>query len=172
MWVFLKTTFLSSTLLARRLHAFFATFVGGMLCAAVVLYLQSISHGLKTWEGFSPMNSFFCCPNEFVLHIFFFAKNAEVLMQASAACCHLANILIYRFFVAEQVQYYERLSPLVPLKSPLGSFSNIKAGDCLVTFSRRNIYSLKVGIVELAIATLLISYSYIVFVWCFPCIRE
>jgi hypothetical protein len=29
-----------------------------------------------------------------------------------------------------------------------------------------------VGIVELAIATLLISYSYIVFVWCFPCIRE
>lgn len=41
------------------------------------------------------------------------------------------------------VQYYERLSPLVPLKSPLGSFSNIKAGDCLVTFSRRGIYSLK-----------------------------
>ncbi|KAF8660630.1 hypothetical protein HU200_057536 [Digitaria exilis] len=41
------------------------------------------------------------------------------------------------------VQYYERLSPLVPLKSPLGSFSNIKAGDCLVTFSRREIYTLK-----------------------------
>ncbi|KAJ1293628.1 hypothetical protein BS78_01G083400 [Paspalum vaginatum] len=41
------------------------------------------------------------------------------------------------------VQYYERLSPLVPLKSPLGSFSNIKAGDCLVTFSRREIYNLK-----------------------------
>lgn len=41
------------------------------------------------------------------------------------------------------VQYYERLSPLVPLKSPLGSFSNIKAGDCFVTFSRRGIYSLK-----------------------------
>ncbi|CAN6303573.1 unnamed protein product [Urochloa humidicola] len=41
------------------------------------------------------------------------------------------------------VQYYERLSPLVPLKSPLGSFSNIKAGDCLVTFSRREIYKLK-----------------------------
>lgn len=41
------------------------------------------------------------------------------------------------------VQYYERLSPLVPLKSPLGSFSNIKAGDCLVTFSRRGIYKLK-----------------------------
>lgn len=41
------------------------------------------------------------------------------------------------------VQYYERLSPLVPLKSPLGSFSNIKAGDCLVSFSRRGIYKLK-----------------------------
>ncbi|CAL4927301.1 unnamed protein product [Urochloa decumbens] len=41
------------------------------------------------------------------------------------------------------VQYYERLSPLVPLKSPLGSFSNIKAGDCLVTFSRKEIYKLK-----------------------------
>ncbi|KAL6636910.1 hypothetical protein ACP70R_024482 [Stipagrostis hirtigluma subsp. patula] len=41
------------------------------------------------------------------------------------------------------VQYYERLSPLVPLKSPLGSFSNVKAGDCLVTFSRLGIYKLK-----------------------------
>ncbi|CAL4944344.1 unnamed protein product [Urochloa decumbens] len=41
------------------------------------------------------------------------------------------------------VQYYERLSPLVPMKSPLGSFSNIKAGDCLVTFSRKEIYKLK-----------------------------
>lgn len=41
------------------------------------------------------------------------------------------------------VQYYERLSPLVPLKSTLGSFSNIKEGDCMVTFSRREIYKLK-----------------------------
>ncbi|VAI36598.1 unnamed protein product [Triticum turgidum subsp. durum] len=41
------------------------------------------------------------------------------------------------------IQYYERLSPLVPLKSTLGSFSNIKAGDCMVTFSRREIYKLK-----------------------------
>ncbi|ONM09136.1 DExH-box ATP-dependent RNA helicase DExH16 mitochondrial [Zea mays] len=48
-----------------------------------------------------------------------------------------------RSYVVEQVQYYERLSPLVPLKSPLGSFSNIKAGDCLVSFSRRGIYKLK-----------------------------
>jgi len=60
--------------------------------------------------------------------------------------CYEANIQIYRSYVVEQVQYYERLSPLVPLKSPLGSFSNIKAGDCLVTFSRRGIYTLKVGI--------------------------
>lgn len=41
------------------------------------------------------------------------------------------------------IQYYERLSPLVPLKSTLGSFSNIKEGDCMVTFSRREIYKLK-----------------------------
>lgn len=43
-----------------------------------------------------------------------------------------------------QVQYYERLSPLVPLKIPLGSFANIKTGDCIVTFSRREIYRIKV----------------------------
>ncbi|XP_065863264.1 ATP-dependent RNA helicase SUV3, mitochondrial isoform X2 [Euphorbia lathyris] len=42
-----------------------------------------------------------------------------------------------------QVQYYERLSPLVPLETPVGSFDNIKTGDCIVTFSRREIYRLK-----------------------------
>ncbi|GFZ08876.1 ATP-dependent RNA helicase [Actinidia rufa] len=42
-----------------------------------------------------------------------------------------------------RVQYYERLSPLVPLNVPLGSFSNIQTGDCIVTFSRRKIYKLK-----------------------------
>ncbi|GMH08455.1 hypothetical protein Nepgr_010295 [Nepenthes gracilis] len=42
-----------------------------------------------------------------------------------------------------KVQYYERLLPLVPLKVPLGSFSNIKNGDCIVTFSRREIYNHK-----------------------------
>ncbi|CAK9154409.1 unnamed protein product [Ilex paraguariensis] len=42
-----------------------------------------------------------------------------------------------------EVQCYERLSPLVPLKVPLGSFSNIRTGDCLVTFSRQKIYRLK-----------------------------
>lgn len=42
-----------------------------------------------------------------------------------------------------KVQYYERLAPLVPLKVPLGSFANIKKGDCIVTFSRREIYRYK-----------------------------
>ncbi|KAI3837614.1 hypothetical protein MKX03_029739 [Papaver bracteatum] len=42
-----------------------------------------------------------------------------------------------------EVQYYDRLSPLVPSKVPLGSFSNIQRGDCIVTFSRREIYRLK-----------------------------
>ncbi|GLT78551.1 hypothetical protein SLA2020_500820 [Shorea laevis] len=42
-----------------------------------------------------------------------------------------------------EVQTYERLSPLVPLEVPLGSFSNIKTGDCIVTFSRQKIYKFK-----------------------------
>ncbi|XP_042489420.1 ATP-dependent RNA helicase SUV3, mitochondrial [Macadamia integrifolia] len=42
-----------------------------------------------------------------------------------------------------KVQYYERLSPLVPSKVPLGSFNNIQTGDCIVTFSRQGIYRLK-----------------------------
>ncbi|KAJ7980004.1 ATP-dependent RNA helicase mitochondrial-like [Quillaja saponaria] len=42
-----------------------------------------------------------------------------------------------------EVQYYERLSPLVPLKVPLGSFSNVQTGDCIVTFSRHEIYRIK-----------------------------
>ncbi|KAL7123998.1 hypothetical protein ABFS83_14G019100 [Erythranthe nasuta] len=41
------------------------------------------------------------------------------------------------------VKYYERLSPLVPLRDPLGSFSNIRMGDCIVTFSRVEIYKIK-----------------------------
>ncbi|KAK1259750.1 hypothetical protein QJS04_geneDACA010153 [Acorus gramineus] len=47
-----------------------------------------------------------------------------------------------------KVQYYERLSPLIPSKVPLGSFSNIQTGDCIVTFSRREIYNLKKEIEE------------------------
>ncbi|CAN0857048.1 DExH-box ATP-dependent RNA helicase DExH16, mitochondrial [Linum grandiflorum] len=43
-----------------------------------------------------------------------------------------------------KVELYERLLPLVPLKKPLGSFANIQTGDCIVTFSRREIYKLKV----------------------------
>ncbi|KAI5440284.1 DExH-box ATP-dependent RNA helicase DExH16, mitochondrial isoform X1 [Lathyrus oleraceus] len=42
-----------------------------------------------------------------------------------------------------EVQYYERLSPLVPMKFPLRSLSDVKNGDCIVTFSRRDIYKLK-----------------------------
>ncbi|PIA45013.1 hypothetical protein AQUCO_01700518v1 [Aquilegia coerulea] len=42
-----------------------------------------------------------------------------------------------------KIQYYERLSPLVPSKTPLRSFSDIKTGDCIVTFSRREIYRIK-----------------------------
>ncbi|KAA0049343.1 DExH-box ATP-dependent RNA helicase DExH16 [Cucumis melo var. makuwa] len=42
-----------------------------------------------------------------------------------------------------EVQYYERLSPLIPLNIPLGPYSNIRKGDCIVTFSRRRIFGYK-----------------------------
>lgn len=42
-----------------------------------------------------------------------------------------------------EVQYYERLSPLIPMNVPLGPYSNIRKGDCIVTFSRRKIYGYK-----------------------------
>ncbi|XP_042064017.1 ATP-dependent RNA helicase SUV3, mitochondrial-like [Salvia splendens] len=42
-----------------------------------------------------------------------------------------------------EVKYYDRLSPLVPLDVPLGSFSMIQRGDCIVTFSRYEIYKMK-----------------------------
>ncbi|CAH8317166.1 unnamed protein product [Eruca vesicaria subsp. sativa] len=42
-----------------------------------------------------------------------------------------------------EVITYERLSPLVPLKVPVRSVSDIKTGDCLVTFSRKDIYKHK-----------------------------
>lgn len=35
------------------------------------------------------------------------------------------------------------------MKVPLGSFSNIRTGDCIVTFSRREIYRLKVVVITL-----------------------
>lgn len=42
-----------------------------------------------------------------------------------------------------EVQYYERLSPLIPLGRPIGSFLHIQRGDCIVAFSRNSIYSIK-----------------------------
>ncbi|XP_010532568.1 PREDICTED: DExH-box ATP-dependent RNA helicase DExH16, mitochondrial isoform X2 [Tarenaya hassleriana] len=42
-----------------------------------------------------------------------------------------------------EVHTYDRLSPLVPLTVPLGSFSNIQTGDCVVTFSRKEIYKIR-----------------------------
>ncbi|EPS66047.1 hypothetical protein M569_08726, partial [Genlisea aurea] len=42
-----------------------------------------------------------------------------------------------------KVLYYERLSPLVPSDVSLGSFSNVRTGDCIVTFSRYELYNIK-----------------------------
>lgn len=41
------------------------------------------------------------------------------------------------------IKSYERLSPLTISKSPLTTFKNIQAGDCIVSFSRRNLYRIK-----------------------------
>ena len=60
-----------------------------------------------------------------------------------------------------QVQFYERLSPLVPLNVPLGSFSNVRNGDCIVTFSRQEIYKLKVSFLCVyAISMLLLLFPF------------
>ncbi|XP_065882901.1 ATP-dependent RNA helicase SUPV3L1, mitochondrial-like isoform X2 [Dysidea avara] len=43
-----------------------------------------------------------------------------------------------------EVKYYDRLLPLVTLKDSLGGeFSKLRPGDCLVAFSRNNIFQLK-----------------------------
>lgn len=61
-------------------------------------------------------------------------------------------------FTMSQVQSYERLLPLVPLNYPVKSVSDIKRGDCVVTFSRRQIYQFKVGDVS---KLLVFHYSFI-----------
>ncbi|KAH8968506.1 hypothetical protein BDL97_03G132300 [Sphagnum fallax] len=42
-----------------------------------------------------------------------------------------------------EVKQYERLSPLVPQTRALGSYSHVRKGDCVVAFSRCDIYSIK-----------------------------
>lgn len=46
--------------------------------------------------------------------------------------------------ISMQVMQYERLSPLLPLKKSLqSSFKRIGPGDCVVTFSRRNVFKIR-----------------------------
>ncbi|KAH9575597.1 hypothetical protein CY35_01G118800, partial [Sphagnum magellanicum] len=42
-----------------------------------------------------------------------------------------------------EVKQYECLSPLVPQTRALGSYSHVRKGDCVVVFSRHDIYSIK-----------------------------
>lgn len=50
-----------------------------------------------------------------------------------------------------QVVEYERLSPLTPLNFSLkGKFSAVKPGDCIVAFSRSDVYQIRK---EIEIAT-------------------
>ncbi|KAK9083755.1 hypothetical protein Scep_030226 [Stephania cephalantha] len=67
----------------------------------------------------------------------------ELHLCGDAAAVPLVQKMLAATGDSVKVQYYERLSPLVPSKVPLGAFSNIKTGDCVVTFSRREIYKLK-----------------------------
>ncbi|KAK9146618.1 hypothetical protein Sjap_006521 [Stephania japonica] len=67
----------------------------------------------------------------------------ELHLCGDAAVVPLVQKMLAATGDSVKVQYYERLSPLVTSKVPLGAFSNIKTGDCVVTFSRREIYKLK-----------------------------
>ncbi|KAF8401729.1 hypothetical protein HHK36_012675 [Tetracentron sinense] len=67
----------------------------------------------------------------------------ELHLCGDAAAVPLIQEILEVTGDAVKVQYYERLSPLIPSKVPLGSFSNIQTGDCIVTFSRHEIYRLK-----------------------------
>ncbi|KAL5541522.1 hypothetical protein UlMin_009232 [Ulmus minor] len=67
----------------------------------------------------------------------------EIHLCGDAAAVPLIQELLKVTGDHVEVQFYERLSPLVPLKFPLGSFNNIKQGDCIVAFSRHKLYEYK-----------------------------
>ncbi len=47
------------------------------------------------------------------------------------------------------MHHYERLSPLVPLKTSLGGkYEKVKPGDCVVTFSRASVFQVRKKIEE------------------------
>ena len=70
---------------------------------------------------------------------------AAMLVTHFDVSVYIVGIIHGLLFLIFQVQSYERLLPLVPLEVPLGSFSNIRTGDCIVSFSRMGIYKLKVS---------------------------
>jgi ATP-dependent RNA helicase SUPV3L1/SUV3 len=45
-----------------------------------------------------------------------------------------------------EVKRFKRLSPLSVCQKPLGDYQNIQPGDCVVTFSRRQIFDVKAQI--------------------------
>ncbi|XP_058106190.1 ATP-dependent RNA helicase SUV3, mitochondrial isoform X6 [Magnolia sinica] len=67
----------------------------------------------------------------------------ELHLCGDAAAVPLVQEILKVTDDAVKVECYERLLPLIPSKVPLGSFDNIQTGDCVVTFSRRQIYKLK-----------------------------
>ncbi|XP_057823818.1 ATP-dependent RNA helicase SUV3, mitochondrial isoform X6 [Cryptomeria japonica] len=67
------------------------------------------------------------------------AKHVAMTVEMADVSCEYKCAVIDEI----QVEYYKRLSPLIPSERPLDSFSEIRTGDCVVAFSRQNIYYIK-----------------------------
>lgn len=94
--------------------------------------------------------------------LFFHSHELNIKVKTVVEDLCLLVIFYTTFFSCLlQVQYYERLSPLVPMKFPLQSLSDVRNGDCIVTFSRRDIYKLKVNFYTLIIFLLEIREIYV-----------
>jgi ATP-dependent RNA helicase SUPV3L1/SUV3 len=69
--------------------------------------------------------------------------------MTSAGCpsfVELVRALCKRTGDEVEVRKYDRLLPLVVSDQALGSYHNIKPGDCVVAFSRRSIFDIKATI--------------------------
>ncbi|XP_067909410.1 ATP-dependent RNA helicase SUPV3L1, mitochondrial isoform X3 [Heterodontus francisci] len=66
----------------------------------------------------------------------------EIHICGEAAAVNLVMELMYDTGEEVEVESYERLTPLTVLDSALESLDNLRPGDCIVCFSKTDIYSL------------------------------
>ncbi|XP_051883394.1 ATP-dependent RNA helicase SUPV3L1, mitochondrial [Pristis pectinata] len=66
----------------------------------------------------------------------------EIHICGEAAAINLVMELMYDTGEEVEVETYERLTPLTVLDSALESLDNLRPGDCIVCFSKTDIYSL------------------------------